>query len=178
MHDRVKGAMRYPIIVMITIALAVVFLSTFVIPKFAPVFAQLKGDLPLPTQILLGSSTLVRDYWYACRSAFIAFARVRRAALPRDDQDGRYRWDRFKLRVPVIGKLMYESTLVAHQPLDVDFAGGRHADDADAGGHRALVGQRVHVREDPAPREQRGARRVAAPRGVRAAGCSRRWCCR
>jgi MSHA biogenesis protein MshG len=63
MHDRVKSAVRYPIIVMITIALAVAFLSTVVIPKFAPVFAQLKGELPLPTQILLGASSLVRDYW-------------------------------------------------------------------------------------------------------------------
>jgi len=109
MHDSVKSAVRYPIIVMVTIALAAGFLSTFVIPKFAPVFAQLKGDLPLPTQILLGSSALVREYWmYTLATIALCVFGVRRYL---QTQDGRYKWDRFKLRLPVIGKLMYESML-------------------------------------------------------------------
>jgi MSHA biogenesis protein MshG len=109
MHDSVKGAVRYPIIVMITIALAVGFLSTFVIPKFAPVFAQLKGDLPLPTRMLLGSSSLVRDYWmYSLGVVVVVVFGVRRYLRT---QDGRYKWDRFKLRIPVMGKLMYEAML-------------------------------------------------------------------
>jgi MSHA biogenesis protein MshG len=105
----VKGAVRYPIIVMITIALAAGFISTFVIPKFAPVFAQLKGDLPLPTRMLLGSSSLVRDYWmYSLGVVVVVVFGVRRYLRT---QDGRYKWDRFKLRIPVMGKLMYEAML-------------------------------------------------------------------
>jgi MSHA biogenesis protein MshG len=109
MQDRVKAAVRYPIIVMITISLAVMFLSTVVIPKFAPVFAQLKGTLPLPTQILLGASALVRDYWaYSLGAvALLAFGIRKWLGTPA----GRMRWDKFKLRVPVMGKLMYEATL-------------------------------------------------------------------
>ena len=109
MHDRVKGAVRYPIIVMITIALAAGFLSSFVIPKFAPVFAQIKGELPLPTRMLLGSSALVRDYWMYSLGAMALFVYGVRSYLR--TQDGRYRWDRFKLRIPVMGKLMYEAML-------------------------------------------------------------------
>jgi MSHA biogenesis protein MshG len=109
MHDSVKGAVRYPIIVMITIALAAGFLSSFVIPKFAPVFAQLKGDLPLPTRILLGSSMLVRDYWMYSLGFVTLFVFGVRSYL--QTVDGRYKWDRFKLRLPVIGQLMYESML-------------------------------------------------------------------
>ena len=109
MRDRVKSAVRYPIIVMITICLAAMFLSAFVIPKFEPVFAQLKGNLPLPTRILLGSSTVVRDYWpYAI--GFVALC-VYGFRMWLRTPDGRMRWDRFKLRVPVMGKLMYEATL-------------------------------------------------------------------
>ncbi|MBC8024932.1 MAG: type II secretion system F family protein [Steroidobacteraceae bacterium] len=109
MHDSVKGAVRYPIIVMITIAFAVGFISTFVIPKFAPVFAQLKGDLPLPTRLLLGSSSLVRDYWmYSLSVVAVCVFGVRRYL---QTQGGRYKWDRFKLRIPVMGKLMYEAML-------------------------------------------------------------------
>jgi len=109
MHDSVKGAVRYPIIVMITIGLAAAFLTTFVIPKFAPIFAQLKGNLPLPTRILLGSSALVRDYWmYSLSVVALCVFGVRRYL---QTQDGRYKWDRFKLRLPVMGKIMYESML-------------------------------------------------------------------
>jgi MSHA biogenesis protein MshG len=109
MHDRVKGAVRYPIIVMITIVLAMVFMSTFVIPKFAPVFAQLKGELPLPTKLLLGSSAVVRDYWHLTLGFIALCIYGVRAWLK--TPDGRMRWDRMKLRVPVLGRLMYEATL-------------------------------------------------------------------
>jgi MSHA biogenesis protein MshG len=109
MHDRVKGAVRYPIIVMITIVLAMVFMSTFVIPKFAPVFAQLKGELPLPTKMLLGSSAVVRDYWHLALGFIALCIYGVRAWLK--TPDGRMRWDRMKLRVPVLGRLMYEATL-------------------------------------------------------------------
>ena len=109
MHDRVKSAVRYPTIVMITIVLAMVFMSTFVIPKFEPVFAQLKGEMPVPTRILLGASAAVRDYWYialACVGV-VMFAIRQWLATP----GGRMRWDTLKLRIPVMGKLMYEATL-------------------------------------------------------------------
>jgi MSHA biogenesis protein MshG len=109
MHDRVKGATRYPMIVAITIVLAMVFMSTFVIPKFAPVFAQLKGNLPLPTRMLLGSSAIVRDYWMYTVGVIVALIWITRQWLA--TPAGRMKWDRMKLRVPVMGKLMYEATL-------------------------------------------------------------------
>jgi MSHA biogenesis protein MshG len=109
MHDRVKGALRYPTIVVVTIVLAAMFLSTFVIPKFAPVFAQLKGELPLPTKILLGSSAVFRDYWmHAIGVVTLLVFGVRRWLRT---ADGRMKWDTFKLRMPILGKLMYEATL-------------------------------------------------------------------
>jgi len=109
MRDRVKGALRYPTIVVVTIVLAAMFLSTFVIPKFAPVFAQLKGELPLPTKILLGSSAVFRDYWmHAIGVVALVVFGVKRWLRT---ADGRMKWDTFKLRMPILGKLMYEATL-------------------------------------------------------------------
>jgi MSHA biogenesis protein MshG len=109
MNDRVKSAVRYPIIVTITIVLAMVFLSTFVIPKFEPIFVQLKGQMPLPTKILLGTSSVIRDYWYYAIGVVgvVTFAIRKWLETPA----GRMRWDTMKLRVPVMGKLMYEATL-------------------------------------------------------------------
>ena len=109
MHDRVKSAVRYPIIVMITIVLAMVFMSTFVIPKFEPVFAQLKGEMPLPTRMLLGASTAVRDYWHIALGSLGLLVFVVRQWLA--TPGGRMRWDTMKLRIPVIGRLMYEAVL-------------------------------------------------------------------
>ncbi len=109
MHDRVKGAMRYPFIVMITIVLAMMFMSTFVIPKFAPVFQQLQGEMPLPTRMLLGSSAAVRDYWMYTAGTLALLVFGVRAWL--NTPEGRMKWDTAKLRVPVMGKLMYEATL-------------------------------------------------------------------
>jgi MSHA biogenesis protein MshG len=109
MRDRVKGALRYPTIVVVTIVLAAMFLSTFVIPKFGPVFAQLKGELPLPTKILLGSSAVFRDYWmHAIGVVALVVFGVKRWLRT---ADGRMKWDTFKLRMPILGKLMYEATL-------------------------------------------------------------------
>jgi MSHA biogenesis protein MshG len=109
MHDRVKAALRYPTIVVITIVLAAMFISTFVVPKFAPVFAQLSGELPLPTKILLGSSAAVRDYWHYSLGgiALVVFVLKQWLRTPA----GRMRWDTLKLRVPIMGKLVYEATL-------------------------------------------------------------------
>ncbi len=123
MQDRVKGAVRYPIIVVITIVLAAVFLSTFVIPKFEPIFAQLKDNLPLPTRIVLGSSALMRDYWWMTLLTLAAVTYGVRQYL--DTRDGRYRWDKLKLRMPVMGTLMYESMLARfNRSLAISLAAG------------------------------------------------------
>jgi MSHA biogenesis protein MshG len=109
MHDRVKGALRYPTIVVITIVFAAMFISSFVVPKFAPVFAQLQGGLPLPTRILLGASAAVRDYWIYSLGVMALMVFAVRQWL--NTPSGRMKWDTLKLRVPVMGKLMYEATL-------------------------------------------------------------------
>lgn len=109
MHDRVKSAVRYPMIVVITIVLAMMFMSTFVIPKFAPVFAQLGGNLPLPTRLLLGTSAAVRDYWPYTLGCVALLVWLVRKYL--ESPGGRMRWDSFKLRMPIMGPLMYEATL-------------------------------------------------------------------
>jgi type II secretory pathway component PulF len=62
----------YPICVVSALALAVVFLMTFVVPKFAQMFESRGIDLPVPTQILIVISTFFRTYWYAILGGVIA----------------------------------------------------------------------------------------------------------
>jgi len=68
-HDRklksdVGGAMRYPIILMVFFVIAVVVLSTFVLPKFVSLIATVGGKMPLPTQILIMVTNFMGKYWY------------------------------------------------------------------------------------------------------------------
>ena len=64
MAKNVKSALMYPICVIGALALAVTFLMIFVVPRFAEMFASRGIDLPLPTQLVIGMSDLLRTFWY------------------------------------------------------------------------------------------------------------------
>lgn len=108
-QDRMKSAVRYPIIVMVMISLAIAFLTTFVIPKFAPIFAALGNNLPLPTKIIMGASTFAREYWWAALGGIALLVIVIRQWLA--TVNGRFQWDRWKLKLPAIGTVLHEAML-------------------------------------------------------------------
>jgi type II secretory pathway component PulF len=60
----VKSALMYPICVVAALSGAVTFLMMFVVPRFAEMFKSRGIDLPLPTQILVTGSELLKSYWY------------------------------------------------------------------------------------------------------------------
>ena len=108
-QDRVKAALRYPIIVVIMIALAVAVITVFVIPNFAPLFKILGNDIPWPTRVIMGASDLVVHHGVALiiGAMLVATTINRYLATP----GGRYKWDRYKLKFPVIGDLIRQSIL-------------------------------------------------------------------
>jgi MSHA biogenesis protein MshG len=108
-QDRVKGAVRYPMIVMAAIAIAIAVITVFVIPNFAPIFRALGDNLPWPTKIILGVSTFFQHYWYLVL-AVIAGA-VAWFMHYTSTEAGRYRWHHLKLRLPVIGPLTHQAIL-------------------------------------------------------------------
>jgi len=109
MQDRIKAALRYPMIVMCVIAAAIAVLTMFVIPKFEPLFRQLGDHVPWPTVAIMSVSSFAQHYWYvivgAISLALFSFRHYLRT------EKGRFRWDTFKLRIPVIGKLAHEGSL-------------------------------------------------------------------
>jgi MSHA biogenesis protein MshG len=109
MQDRMKSATRYPIIVMITICLAMAFLTTFIIPKFAPIFAALGDNIPLPTKIIMGASSAVREHWLFMLGGVALLIFIVKHILR--TPNGEYQWHRFKLKLPGIGPLLHQATL-------------------------------------------------------------------
>lgn len=61
---KVKSAMMYPAIVLSICAAVTCFLMVFVIPTFKNIFASFGAELPLPTQILINISDVMKHYWY------------------------------------------------------------------------------------------------------------------
>jgi MSHA biogenesis protein MshG len=109
MKDRIKSATRYPIIVLCVIAAAIAVLTTFVIPKFAPLFRALGDNIPWPTRVIMGVSSFAQNYWYVVIGGIlIAFVVARQYV---QTEKGRYQWDKFRLRLPAIGKLVHEGIL-------------------------------------------------------------------
>ena len=109
MQKRVKSAMRYPMIVMIAIAVAMGVLTTFVIPHFAPLFRSLGDDIPLPTRIIIGFSNFVQHQWYVVLGTLAALSTITRRYVR--TAVGRYQWHRLKLRLPALGRLAHEAIL-------------------------------------------------------------------
>jgi type II secretory pathway component PulF len=106
---RVKTAVRYPLIVVAAISAAFVFLVTFVIPKFAVIFARFKTQLPLPTRILIGINTVFHHYWYLVLlgGALLVAGVIWYLRTP----GGRWQWDGLKLKLPVFGVLFQKVAL-------------------------------------------------------------------
>ncbi|MFQ5677682.1 MAG: type II secretion system F family protein, partial [bacterium] len=56
--SRIKSAMRYPIIVVVTLILAFIALMLLVLPNFIKLFDKMGVELPLPTRLLIGFHTI------------------------------------------------------------------------------------------------------------------------
>ncbi|HEV7914454.1 MAG TPA: type II secretion system F family protein [Albitalea sp.] len=109
MRDQVKSALRYPSFVMMVMAVAICVVNWFVIPAFQKVFEGFGAELPLMTRILVGFSRFMVGYWpYLVGGAAAAFFGFRAWTKT---VEGRYRWDRTKLRLPVAGKIARKATL-------------------------------------------------------------------
>ena len=103
--EKIKSATRYPLITLLSIVVAFIIVVTFVIPKFSAVFGQAKATLPLPTRILLGVNYTVRHEWPILILVVVALVFLFRYLL--STSWGRYQWDRFTIKVPVIGPLVF-----------------------------------------------------------------------
>jgi general secretion pathway protein F len=104
MRSRLRGAMTYPIIMMIFAVGVVGILFVLVIPKITKIFEEARVSLPLSTQILIGISEFVSAYWYLIIMGTIGIIMFFRKW--KNSPKGRDRWDRFVLKVPIAGELV------------------------------------------------------------------------
>lgn len=102
--EQVGSALRYPAFVILTCLAALVVVNIWVIPSFAKVFAQARTELPALTKLLLGMSRMMLAGWPTLLGLTVAGAFGWRRWLA--SSPGRLWWDRVKLRLPIVGRIL------------------------------------------------------------------------
>jgi type II secretory pathway component PulF len=105
----IRGAVQYPIVVLVALSVAFVVLLTFVIPKFVPIFESAGAALPLPTIICIKISDLLRGYGGQLLAGLVGVAVAAVFFFKRDA--GRLMLDRWLLQLPLVGKLLVRSSM-------------------------------------------------------------------
>lgn len=106
---RIKAALRYPSFVIIAIVMAIGVLNVVVIPQFAQIFRRAHVALPLPTRVLIGMSDFSVVYWPMVLAGVVASVFAVRSWVA--TERGTYLWDKWKLKIPIVGDVIYRATL-------------------------------------------------------------------
>jgi type IV pilus assembly protein PilC len=152
---RVKGAMMYPLMVMGFATLVLIGMLMFLVPIFVDIFAELGGDLPMLTQIVVNLSDILRNYYFivfpVMGAMIYGFFRLKKT------DRGRRVWDAFRMRIPFgvgaivvkVGMARFSRTLSTLVAAGVDIIRSLEVTGSTAGNSliedaTAVVRERVH----------------------------------
>ena len=152
---RVKGAMMYPLMVMGFATLVLIGMLMFLVPIFVDIFAELGGDLPMLTQIVVNLSDILRNYYFivfpVMGAMIYGFFRLKKT------DRGRRVWDAFRMRIPFgvgaivvkVGMARFSRTLSTLVAAGVDIIRSLEITGSTAGNSliedaTAVVRERVH----------------------------------
>jgi general secretion pathway protein F len=100
---KIQASLAYPVLMAAIGFLVLIFLLTFIVPNITKIFTDMNHDLPMPTQMLLGISGMVKAWWWLIIPSpfFIILCLY---AIRKTDKGGRI-LDRLILSLPVSGGL-------------------------------------------------------------------------
>jgi general secretion pathway protein F len=104
LKSTVLNAMIYPIILISVMAIVIIVMLMFVIPRFSMIFETMGKTIPLPTQILLSSSQFIQNFWWLILAVVIIISVIFQRY--RNTEQGRLKWDTFKLKLPLLRDLI------------------------------------------------------------------------
>uniref|UniRef100_C6E2S4 Type II secretion system protein n=1 Tax=Geobacter sp. (strain M21) TaxID=443144 RepID=C6E2S4_GEOSM len=102
-RGKIIGALIYPVILIAVAAVAISLLLIYVVPTFSTIYADSGAALPIPTQILINFTGLLRRYL----PLLLLLAAVATTLFKRWSQteSGRYAVDGFKIKTPLLGAI-------------------------------------------------------------------------
>jgi type IV pilus assembly protein PilC len=102
-RGRVRAAMAYPLVMMTLACGVTIFLLTYVLPKFTPLFKSKKIDLPRPTWLMMAVSDALLGYWYLWLAGLVLA--VAGFLFGRRTEPGRRMLDFVKIHLPIVGSM-------------------------------------------------------------------------
>lgn len=103
LKNKLASSMMYPVLMMGTSMLLVIYIFVKVIPQISTVFEGMGKPIPLLTQILINISGFLIDWWFLVIGAIVGGGMAFASFI--SSPAGRPKWDRFKLKMPVFGQL-------------------------------------------------------------------------
>jgi len=121
---KIKKAMNYPIAVVLVAVIVSAILLIKVVPQFQDVFANFGAELPAFTLMVIGLSEALQAWWYVVLAGLVGAAVAFKQAHTRSEKF-RNRFDRLMLKVPVVGDILYKSSVARFaRTLSTTFAAG------------------------------------------------------
>jgi len=106
---KVKGAMIYPVVVILVAVSILTFIMIKIVPSFIEIFADFELDLPLMTVYLIAISQWCVEYWYLIPGIPVLIWLT--IKLIRKFKAGRMGWDQFIIKVPIFGGLIEKNIM-------------------------------------------------------------------
>ncbi|MBD3289450.1 hypothetical protein GF337_11660 [candidate division KSB1 bacterium] len=105
----VKSALIYPIILIVLSICVIIFLTTFIVPQFADILKSSGAKIPGSTKFLLASSDFIKqNYLFIIAGVLVSLISVMKYVKT---ESGSYYFDLFKIRIPVLGKILYKTAI-------------------------------------------------------------------
>jgi type IV pilus assembly protein PilC len=101
--------MAYPCVMMLLAVGVTIFLLTYILPKFIPLFKAKGTDLPGPTKLMMAISDVITVYWYVWAASLAVAAAV--YVLSRRTENGRRWLDFVKIHLPILGPMFRKVTI-------------------------------------------------------------------
>lgn len=106
---RVKGALIYPMIIVIGMIIVAFIMMIFVVPKLTSLYSEFNAELPLPTRILMGASDAVIKFWPV--TLILVFGGMYGFKIYKKTESGKLKLDQLQFKIPIIGELQKQVIL-------------------------------------------------------------------
>ena len=110
LHEKMKSAFIYPLIVLIATGLALIFMLIFVLPGIVQIIHEMGGSLPMATRFIMGGSDLIRYNWYGIPGVIIVlfFSYIWLWQNPK----GRELFDAMRFKIPIMGSIYHKTIII------------------------------------------------------------------
>lgn len=110
--SRVRNALSYPAFISATFIIIGILMMIIVVPRLTSFLQESGGDLPVITEILISVSYFLKDWWWVLALLIVGGASYF-IRLVRTSPGARRSWDEMKLKIPILGKKIFQKIYVA-----------------------------------------------------------------